>query len=251
MADESLKTIKQKLTELNKLVKQGKELTAVQEQELRTLRAQKKELSSISGWQKKILDNEMSSVKQEQNLTKLLEEQAKKQEILKSFGKDKKAAGAEYFKEQSNLKSLLEDMDSDSQRFADTQERILELQDKIAAVEAPYDKQAGALSAQMGFHESLAKIQETQIANNMLAVKGELAEADIASQLVDIAAAEEAIAENKLGLDEKGLAIAKANLRMMKDKLGEQESASNAAELQMGADEKIDELSGGIVGKNN
>ena len=50
MADESLKTIKQKLTEFNKLVKQGKELTAVQEQELRTLRAQKEELSSISGW---------------------------------------------------------------------------------------------------------------------------------------------------------------------------------------------------------
>jgi phage gpG-like protein len=79
MADESLKTIKQKLTELNKLVKQGKELTAVQEQELRTLRAQKKELSERSKWQRKILDNQMSSVKQNENLAKLIELQKKKE----------------------------------------------------------------------------------------------------------------------------------------------------------------------------
>ena len=132
MADESLKTIKQKLTELNKLVKQGKELTAVQEQELRTLRAQKKELSERSKWQRKILDNQMSSVKQNENLAKLIELQKKKEQQLEQIVKKKNAIGTEYQASIDDLTKQLGTMVEDSEEFKNKQQEILDLTEEQA-----------------------------------------------------------------------------------------------------------------------
>ena len=132
MADESLKTIKQKLTEFNKLVKQGKELTAVQEQELRTLRAQKKELSERSKWQRKILDNQMSSVKQNENLAKLIELQKKKEQQLKKIVDKKNAIGTEYQASIDDLTKQLGTMVEDSEEFKNKQQEILDLTEEQA-----------------------------------------------------------------------------------------------------------------------
>ena len=56
MADDSVKTIKERIKLLRDLKKEGKELSAIQEQELRTLRAQRKEYAGLSKWQKDLLN---------------------------------------------------------------------------------------------------------------------------------------------------------------------------------------------------
>jgi len=219
MADESLKTIKQKLTELNKLVKQGKELTAVQEQELRTLRAQKKELSERSKWQRKILDNQMSSVKQNENLAKLIELQKKKEQQLEQIVKKKNAIGTEYQASIDDLTKQLGTMVEDSEEYNIKQQEILDKTEEqakaVKQAEVQFGKAEKSLNAQIGLSESLAKIQQDQIDNNQKVVDGQLTEADVAQQLVDIAAAEKVLDENKENLSKKQLMTGKQNLKQM------------------------------------
>ena len=253
MADESLKTIKQKLTEFNKLVKQGKELTAVQEQELRTLRAQKKELSERSKWQRKILDNQMSSVKQEKNLASILELQKKKEQQLKKIVEKKNAIGTEYQASIDDLTKQLGTMVEDSEEYNIKQQEILDKTEEQAKAvkqgEEQFGKAEKSLNAQIGLSESLAKIQQDQIDNNMKAVQGELTEADVAQQLVDIAAAEKVLDENKENLSKKQLMIGKQNLKQMKDKLRSQESMNDYAKVRGDMESKLDDISGGLIGK--
>jgi len=253
MADESLKTIKQKLTEFNKLVKQGKELTAVQEQELRTLRAQKKELSERSKWQRKILDNQMSSVKQNENLAKLIELQKKKEQQLKKIVEKKNAIGTEYQASIDDLTKQLGTMVEDSEEYNIKQQEILDKTEEQAKAvkqgEEQFGKAEKSLNAQIGLSESLAKIQQDQIDNNMKAVQGELTEADVAQQLVDIAAAEKVLDENKENLSKKQLMIGKQNLKQMKDKLRSQESMNDYAKVRGDMESKLDDISGGLIGK--
>ena len=253
MADESLKTIKQKLTELNKLVKQGKELTAVQEQELRTLRAQKKELSERSKWQRKILDNQMSSVKQNENLAKLIELQKKKEQQLKKIVEKKNAIGTEYQASIDDLTKQLGTMVEDSEEFKNKQQEILDLTEEQAKAvkqgEERWSRAEKYLNAQIGLSESLAKIQQDQIDNNQKVVDGQLTEADVAQQLVDIAAAEKVLDENKENLSKKQIAVGKQNLKQMKDKLRSQESMNDYAKVRGDMESKLDDISGGLIGK--
>ena len=249
MADDSVKTIKERIKLLRDLKKEGKELSAIQEQELRTLRAQKKEYAGLSKWQKDLLNKGDLRLNNEKIAHKfILKQKEAEKDIAKWLTKKAKVQG-EYAKKEATLNKKLEKLVKDGDAYKRVQAEIVDLQKQGAKEVGGYDKYIEHAEQQKSLNIDLAKIQEDQIANQMKAAQGKLEESDIAAQLVQIAGLEKKLKEDSSRLSKEETDQIKAQISNSKSMLDTAEANNDVAKARLGMESKMDDVSGGLIGK--
>ena len=249
MADQSVKTIKERIKLLRDLKKEGKELSAIQEQELRTLRAQRKEYAGLSKWQKDLLNKGDLRQKNEKIAHKfILKQKEAEKDIAKWLTKKAKVQG-EYAKKEATLNKKLEKLVKDGDAYKRVQADIVDLQKQGAKEVGGYDKYIELAEQQKSLNVDLSKIQEDQIANQMKAAQGKLEESDIAAQLVQIAGLEKKLKEDSARLSKEEKDQIKAQISNSKSMLDTAEANNDIAKARLGMESKMDDVSGGLIGK--
>ena len=249
MADQSVKTIKERIKLLRDLKKEGKELSAIQEQELRTLRAQKKEYAGLSKWQKDLLNKGDLRLDNEKIAHKYILKQKDAEKDISKWLEKKKKSQDKYKKGEASLNKKLEKLVKDGDAYKRVQAEIVDLQKQGAKEVGGYDKYIELAEQQKSLNVDLGKLQEDQIANQMKAAQGKLEESDIAAQLVQIAGLEKKLKEDSARLSKEEKDQIKAQISYSKSALDKQEDMNDIAKVKLGMESKLDDISGGLIGK--
>ncbi len=139
MADDSVKTIKERIKLLRDLKKEGKELSAIQLQELKTLRAQKKEYAGLSKWQKELVDEGDLRLDNEKIAHKYILKQKEAEKDISKWLEKKKKSQDKYKKGEASLNKKLEKLVKDGDAYKRVQADIVDLQKQGAKEVGGYD----------------------------------------------------------------------------------------------------------------